>query len=267
MFVTTLTVSHVLGKTWRLNAPLVYKGKRDYYVIKAGFETDFASIPKPIAWLLDSSGGNSEAAVLHDAVWRESQEPKDVRRIDPWNADGLFRRALRETGMPALTRGLMWWGVRTNAVVHGRFGIDGPSLPIKLLQLVGGFLLGVITVLPVTIVAAIGLVAYWVFNWIAAAVWTIFERSHGMPTNWPWLPFTPKKVAALIFAATAAPTMSLVVVPIWQSAEVKTAEAVALENLLLARGDTPLTNAEIDALSDRSQAETPLAVQKAWELP
>jgi hypothetical protein len=186
MFRTTLKVSHVDGNRWELLAPLVYEGTSQYFVIRSGFETDFASIPKPVRWLLDSAGQNSEAAVLHDAVWRESKRETEPR-VDPWHADGLFRRALRETGAPALTRGLMWFAVRLAATVSGRFGRLGPSLFVKVLQLLGIFVLGVVAALGPTLVALVGLVVYWIANWVVALVWQFYERGRMRESpNWPW---------------------------------------------------------------------------------
>ena len=191
MFRTTLEVSHEDGNRWALVSPLVYEGTSQYFIIKSGFETDFASIPKPVRWLLDSAGGNSEAAVLHDAVWRESHRADS--RVDPWHADGLFRRALRETGSPALTRGLMWFAVRAAATVAGRFGRLGPPFGVKVLQLFGIFVLGALTALVPTLVAVAGLVVYWVANWVIALIWQAFERIRlGELPNWPW-PFEKQR--------------------------------------------------------------------------
>jgi hypothetical protein len=185
VFLTTLHVAHVDANTWKLTSPLVWEGNVDYFVIRKDFLTDFASIPKPIRWLLDSSGGNSEAAVLHDAVWRESKKKSDGR-VDPWDADGMFRRALRETGTPALTRGIMWFGVRVGAVFGGRFGVSGPPIAVKLLQLIGMLVVGVFAVLGPTLVAAVGLVVYWLINWLISAIWILYERRRKFPTNLPW---------------------------------------------------------------------------------
>jgi uncharacterized protein DUF1353 len=189
MFRTTLEVAHIDREKWRLTRPLVWQGGWQFVVIRSGFETDFASIPKPVRWLLDNAGGNSEAAVLHDAVWRESKRPDS--RVDPWLADGMFRRALRETGSPALTRGLMWFAVRLAATVSGRFGKKGPRLAIKLFQLLFVFLLGAVTALGPTIVAGAGLFVYWLGSWVAAIVWYVtFERRvFKGGTNWPWIPW------------------------------------------------------------------------------
>ena len=191
MFDTDLAVRHIEGKRWKLTDPLVWSGKQQLFVIRSNFETDFASIPKPLRWLLDNAGANSEAAVLHDAAWRESQRPKDERRIDPADADGMFRRALRETGSTALTRGLMWGGVRAASILRGRYGSSGPSRWIKLAQLAGIALLGTVTILTPTLVTLAGLAFYWVANWLVALVWRRFEaRTFGprFSTNWPWLP-------------------------------------------------------------------------------
>lgn len=185
MFRTTLHVAHVDQKDWRLTKPLVWEGEWEFFIIRSDFRTDFASIPKPVRWLLDNAGRNAEAAVLHDAVWRESQRKQDSR-VDPWHADGVFRRALRQTGAPALTRSLMWFAVRAAATFAGRFGKLGPSLPAKILQLLGIMVLGIFAALGPTLIAAVGLVIYWIWSWIVAVGWSFVERARGHRTNWPW---------------------------------------------------------------------------------
>ena len=190
MFSTRLSVSHIEGRRWTLNDPLVWAGKWELMVVRSGFETDFASIPNAFRWFLDNAGANSEAAVLHDAVWRESQ--RDDPRVDPADADGIFRRALRETGSTALTRGLMWGAVRAAAIAHGRFGKKGPPIFVKLFQLVGILILALVTALPATVVVVVGLVIFWVANWIIAVLWRFFEvrTFEGFSGNWPWRPGT-----------------------------------------------------------------------------
>ncbi len=185
MFRTPLHVAHVDQKDWRLTKPLVWEGEWEFFIIRPDFRTDFASIPKPVRWLLDNAGRNAEAAVLHDAVWRESKR-KSGSRIDPWHADGVFRRALRQTGSPALTRALMWFAVRAAATLSGRFGKLGPSVPAKVLQLVAILLLGVVAALGPTLIAAVGLILYWVWSWVVAVAWSPIERTRGTETNWPW---------------------------------------------------------------------------------
>jgi len=186
-FRTPLSVRHEIGEDWRLLEPLVFEGRDDFFVIRKGFRTDFASIPRPVRWLFDTAGTNSEPGVLHDAVWRESRR-RDGRtpRVDPWDADGLFRRALRESGATAITRGLMWLAVRAAAIAAGRFGRSGPPLPVKLGQVTGMAAVGVVSVGVPTVVAFLGRIVYWVVEWLVAVPWLVFERARGMATNLPW---------------------------------------------------------------------------------
>lgn len=185
-FRTPLSVRHEVGEDWRLLDPLVFEGSRDFFVIRAGFRTDFASIPRPVRWLFDTTGTNSEPGVLHDAVWRESRRTGGQRRVDPWDADGLFRRALRESGATALTRGLMWIAVRAAAIAGGRLGSSGPPLPVKVGQVTGMATAGVVLVGAPTVGALLGRVFYWVAEWGVAVPWSVVERLRGKRTNLPW---------------------------------------------------------------------------------
>jgi hypothetical protein len=186
-FRTPLSVRHEVGEDWRLLDPLVFEGSRDFFVIRKDFRTDFASIPRPVRWLFDSTGENSEPGVLHDAVWRESKRADGVPpRIDPWDADGLFRRALRESGATALTRGLMWFAVRAAAIAAGRVGSGGPSMPVKVGKIAGMATVGVVTVGAPTAVAFLGRIVYWMVEWLVALPWAVVERVRGKRTNLPW---------------------------------------------------------------------------------
>ncbi len=186
-FRTPLSVRHEIGEDWRLLDPLVFQGSRDFFVIRKGFRTDFASIPRPVRWLFDTAGANSEPGVLHDALWRESKRGDGVpSRVDPWDADGLFRRALRESGATALTRGLMWIAVRAVAIAGGRVGSAGPPLPVKVGQVAGMATVGVAAVGAPTAVAALGRIVYWIAEWLFALPWATVERMRGRRTNLPW---------------------------------------------------------------------------------
>jgi hypothetical protein len=185
-FRTPLSVRHEVGEEWRLLEPLVFEGRDDYFVMRKDFRTDFASIPRAVRWLFDTAGPNSEPGVLHDALWRESKRHDREPRVDPWDADGLFRRALRESGATAMTRGLMWIAVRAAAIFGGRFGHSGPPLPVKVGQVAGMTVAGVVSVGIPTIVALIGRGFYWLIEWIVALPWLLFERAKGLTTNLPW---------------------------------------------------------------------------------
>lgn len=88
---------------------VIYQGRRDCYRIPAGFVTDLASVPQALQWLVDDHGTYTRAAILHDYLWGEHRAGRLVSRRD---ADGLFRRVMREEGTPLLQRWLMWAAVR-----------------------------------------------------------------------------------------------------------------------------------------------------------
>lgn len=97
---------------WELTEPLTYTGNRDRFVVPVGFLTDFASVPRLVVWLLPTYGDYTRAAILHDYLWRTDA----VSRAD---ADGLFRRAMRELGVSAPRRWMMWAAVRTASRMRG----------------------------------------------------------------------------------------------------------------------------------------------------
>lgn len=236
-FRTPLSVRHEVGEEWRLLEPLVFEGEREFFVMREGFTTDFASIPRAVRWLFDTAGTNSEPGVLHDALWRESKRTDGVTsRVDPWDADGLFRRALRESGATALTRALMWIAVRAVAVASGRFGRNGPPLPVKVGQVTAMATVGVASVGVPTAVTVVGRIFYWVLEWLVAIGWRRFERTNGMTTNLPW-PMGPKREHP-----TSPPREYLLVIP------VDSAAGTVLRTLLGDGDDTVLRDHDLDAL-------------------
>ncbi len=99
---------------WTLAEPLTYVGRRDRFTVPAGFRTDLATVPRPVLWLVPESGRYTLAAVLHDWLCTVGIATGAVTSRD---ADGIFRRAMREAGVPVLLRWLMWTGVRWGALV------------------------------------------------------------------------------------------------------------------------------------------------------
>lgn len=138
-----LHVSRVDERTWRLRHALTYEGTTDTIVVPAGYETDFASVPRCLQWLAPSTGKYTLAAILHDYLCDNIQNgcallpvpvDPDVPRPMPTSreADGLFRRVMREEGVGVVQRWLLWSGVRIGAIVnrHRRPGTlrDVPAL-------------------------------------------------------------------------------------------------------------------------------------------
>lgn len=91
---------------WTLLEPLTYQGRQESFTVPAGFITDLASVPRIFTWLIPNYGKYTKAAVLHDYLCAT----KVINRSD---ADGLFRRTMRELGVPFLQRWVMWAAVRT----------------------------------------------------------------------------------------------------------------------------------------------------------
>jgi hypothetical protein len=104
-----LTVRRASDQLWEVVEPLVYRGRRDTFVVPAGFRTDFASVPRVVVWLIPSFGRYTPAAVLHDWLVTTGL---DTGAVSSRDADGLFRRVLRELEVPPVRRWLMWCGVR-----------------------------------------------------------------------------------------------------------------------------------------------------------
>lgn len=127
-FVTkTLKVSRLDSKYWALDAPLRYEGKDELFEVPVGFKTDFASVPRAVQALIPSTGAHTEAAVLHDwfcvqlNVYHddpqlfESLTGKKVPDASGRDTDAIFRRVMRELGVPPMLRYLIWVGVRWGA--------------------------------------------------------------------------------------------------------------------------------------------------------
>lgn len=93
-------------KTWRLLAPFSYLDP-DFGLVEvpAGFETDFASVPRwPLTFALLGQYGHA-AAVLHDWLYRAGTLSRE-------DADRVFFNALRSSGIARWRSWLMFTGVR-----------------------------------------------------------------------------------------------------------------------------------------------------------
>jgi len=106
-FLTDLHVSLIDGKnTWRIDSELRYHSRvaQQTFVIPAGFETDFASVPRlPLAYLLTADTAQ-QAAVVHDWLY-------STHAVDRATADRVFLEAMQETGVPWWRRRLMYAAV------------------------------------------------------------------------------------------------------------------------------------------------------------
>lgn len=94
-----------------------YPPTGDLILVPKGYMTDFASIPAMARPFIDIFGDNAEAAVAHDWLYAVG-EPGQKRK-----ADELFRYALQEQGVGAVTRNAMHAAVNNfGGSAYGRAG-------------------------------------------------------------------------------------------------------------------------------------------------
>ena len=108
-FITELDAVCIDDGTWRLGASLVYdSGLVGPIKVPAGFETDFASVPRvPVAYMLFGDRAHHEA-VIHDYLYRMDSVPI----VDRETADAVFLEAMKARGKGAFVRYSMYLGVR-----------------------------------------------------------------------------------------------------------------------------------------------------------
>ena len=97
--------SDEMGNVFRLLEPLMCRG----LIVPAGFESDGASVPR-LFWGIVFPPGDTRAlraAFLHDWIYRT--HPAGWSREA---ADNLFRKVLSQDGVPRISAGLAFWGVR-----------------------------------------------------------------------------------------------------------------------------------------------------------
>ena len=112
-----VTVRSTDDDRWTVVEPLVYRGRDQAFVVPRDFETDFATVPRAVVWLIPRFGRYTLPAILHDWLITEGLRQ---RVVSPRDADGIFRRSMRELGVPVVRRWLMWTGVRWGALFTPR---------------------------------------------------------------------------------------------------------------------------------------------------
>lgn len=111
-FVTPLRVEKIEARRWRLLEPLVYISARfdGVFVAPTGFETNFASVPRPLWVLLPPVDKYDPAAVIHDAGYSHALLTEDDQRIHlikPF-CDAMFYEALGVCGINDIQAWVMW---------------------------------------------------------------------------------------------------------------------------------------------------------------
>ena len=93
--------------------PFTYPdGSGGTWVVPAGMETDLASVPLLLTWLVPRYGRHTLPALLHDYLQHS------IPPVDSWRADEVFRDAMGEAGVPLVRRWAMWAAVATRSLIH-----------------------------------------------------------------------------------------------------------------------------------------------------
>lgn len=107
---------HVHGRVHQVTRQGVYVAADGaHYVIPRGFETDGASVPRPLWWLYPPFGQDYEpAAILHDYLYAHAEQypGSDQGHLSRGEADALFLEAMAALGYRASGRRVIHAAVR-----------------------------------------------------------------------------------------------------------------------------------------------------------
>ena len=110
---STVDVRQVDDQDWETLRVLTYHATKEDFEVPVHDRTDFASVPRVFVWFIPRYGRYTKAAILHDYLCSVAVPASRISRID---ADGIFRQAMRELGVPFLRRWIMWAAVRLGAL-------------------------------------------------------------------------------------------------------------------------------------------------------
>lgn len=146
-FQSDLIVQELGPHRWEVREELKYQGSHEPLSVPAGKETDFASVPKQLRWLVPKYGVYNKAAVLHDHLCKLAEKDE----FDRSDADGIFRRSMRELGVGYIRRWVMWAAVRLGGKLRGADWKEAARV--------------ILIALPVAVVAVPGMIVAQVLIW------------------------------------------------------------------------------------------------------
>jgi hypothetical protein len=162
-----VVVKQTSDEQWELVDPLIYEGNRDAFLVQAGFSTDLASVPRPVVWLLPRYGRYTKAAILHDYLCHEAR----AGLFNRYDADGIFRRAMRELSVSFVRRWMMWAAVRLGS---GK-GLVSPGLGQLLLVLLIALPSLALVAAPAAVIL-VALTIFWLIELLFFLVLAPFSR-------------------------------------------------------------------------------------------
>jgi len=168
---STVDVRQVDDQDWDTLRALPYHATCEDFEVPVHERTDFASVPRVFVWFIPRYGRYTKAAILHDYLCGTAVPAGRVSRID---ADGIFRQAMRELGVPFLRRWIMWAAVRLGALTNpaGRKKWWTEAWRVALVAAVA---------LPVvTPAAAVIVITLLVFYLVELVAWIPLKAAHGI---------------------------------------------------------------------------------------
>lgn len=89
----------------RIDMPIEVEAFGGRFVVPAGTETDFASVPRFLWGVVAPFGKHSVAAIVHDYAYRNALMTR-------WEADAIFRALMQRAGVGGIRRWFIWAAVR-----------------------------------------------------------------------------------------------------------------------------------------------------------
>ena len=105
-FSNPLVVEQV-GIIWKVHEPFVFSFNGEFIYVPQGFETDFASVPRPFRFIVPKSGKYNQAAVVHDFVYIHLTHIYTKEQ-----ADLMFLEGMKELGVNKFKRYIMYYSVK-----------------------------------------------------------------------------------------------------------------------------------------------------------
>jgi len=111
----TPLLEFLTGGHWRVAASFRYTTPDGRIVVEVpeGFDTDLASVPRPLWPLLAPQDGYAPAAIVHDRLYRDHQV--NGQAVTRAQADGVMLAAMGELGIGWLRRWTIYCAVRLGA--------------------------------------------------------------------------------------------------------------------------------------------------------
>ena len=170
-FHSDLALKEISDEEWEVIKPLKYSGKSDTFTVPSEFRTDLASVPRALTWFVPRYGRYTKAAVLHDFLCRN---PDQASRED---ADGIFRRTMRELDVSILRRWIMWAAVRLgNPKALLRSG------PVQVLLVLAWAIPALAFLLVPTLVVAVWLTAAYLLEGVVFVLQWIARKQPNTPS-------------------------------------------------------------------------------------